>query len=228
LVKEYAEATWERMSINAQTLCHPGWTLSGKDKEARGKFKEVFTNTIESTQLFQRRCMARYKQRALGGRDEVPLKDVPLHECSNARANPKELTDLWHVTLLFQNWALELATEHYGADIAGRALSAFMSGDLDIELLEISNVRAHGDLFDSLKLHSMPVFKRNLDGKTLAKSAAESLAETNQDTFKELDELEKSTLEEATAIENYINDCHAYEGQTTMRKVLAATNAHER
>ena len=216
------------MSINAKTLCHPGLILSGKDKDARGKFTKIFTNTIESTQLFQRRCMARYKQRVLGGRDGVPLKDVPLHECSNARANPKELTDLWHVTLLFQHWALERATEHYGESVKDRALKAFMSGDLDTELLEISNVKAHGDCFDTLKLHSMPVFKRNLDGKTLAKSAAESLAETNQDTFKELDELEKSTLEEAAAIENYINDCHAYEGQTTWRKVLAATNAHER
>ena len=63
---------------------------------------------------------------------------------------------------LLAHWVC-LPIDHYGAAIEERAMTAFMSGDLDIELLEISTARTNADVvFGSRNLFSMPVFRRIL------------------------------------------------------------------
>ena len=80
--KDYQSTTWEKMALNTTTASSKAWEPKHQDKDAKGPWKAVFTNSEESIALTQEVMLSQYYQK-------VNPKEASVYDCDQARPKKK-------------------------------------------------------------------------------------------------------------------------------------------
>ena len=216
IVREYHAKTWDMMSLNASTTGSDVWKRGHHDEKAKGPWKEIYCNTVDSILL------TRIIQKA-DFENKLPSVDVTAYDCQRARAKDEELV-VWSLrSRLVANWIMPKANAEFGDKGVQTVKDMFTAGNLDAELDDIVAARAKAEVHSALNtLYSLPTLRRRLDGKTAAKSTKEEVAENNAKLLSDFTEFKGLVDAELKELEQKAGELEAQRGLDIIQKVKAS------
>ena len=218
---EYYSGSWETMPLNSSTAGSNAWKMGHKDPQARGPWVDVYTNDEEAAKLTQATVLQQFRQK-------IPdPKNASVADCQTARPKEEALDALSLRARVFVNCVRAWVLQEFGPGGVQKAEDLFKDGSIDCELDDLSTARSKVDLIKSLNLHSLPMLRRLLEGKTARIGDAELVASTSADFLAKFGAYKTGVEAEAAEFELKIKRIQGERQGDCVRALVAAQAARE-
>ena len=219
--KDYQSTTWEKMALNTTTASSKAWEPKHQDKDAKGPWKAVFTNSEESIALTQDVMLSQYYQK-------VNPKEASVYDCDQARPKKEYLDTLSLRARAFHGFLRPKIAQEFGEAGVNRAVDLFKDGSIDEDLDTLSTARTKPALFESLNLFSLATLRRLLEGKTARVGDAEIAAASSVEHQASYDTFTAKVLEEGADFKKKVEKIHGERQGCILKALKDAQAAHEK